>query len=91
MRTYNDESLQRHHVSREEIQDVIASELSLYRDLEPSERGYSRIMTIGWTEDGRILKIGIEYFPDRDHVFHANDAGKTYVKEFEKRLRSWQL
>lgn len=70
---------------------MIASDLSFCRDLEPSERGYSRVMTIGWTEDGRILEIGIEYFSNRDHVFHAKDAGKTYVKEFEKRLRSWQL
>jgi uncharacterized DUF497 family protein len=91
LRTYNHESLQRHNVTQEEIQDVIASDLSFCEDLEPSERGYNRIMTIGWTEYGRVLEIGIEYFPRYDHVFHAKDAGKAYVKSFEKRLRSWQL
>jgi hypothetical protein len=85
------DSINRHKVSIEEVQNVLASDISFYEDLEPSERGHNRVMMIGWTEYGRILEIGIEFFPDYDHIFHAKDAGKSYVQAFEKRLRSWQL
>lgn len=87
--TYEDENLRKNGVSRVEVQEVFASDLSFAEDLEPSERGNDRAMVIGWTYSGRILEIGIEYFEteDREHVFHGMDAGKAYKKDFLERIR----
>ncbi|MBX9690255.1 MAG: hypothetical protein K2X27_26315 [Candidatus Obscuribacterales bacterium] len=86
--TFEEENLRKHGVSQSEIQEVFASDLSYAEDLEPSERGNDRAMIIGWTYSGRILEIGIEYFEteDREHVFHAMDAGKAYKKDFLERI-----
>ncbi|CAN5489435.1 hypothetical protein BH10CYA1_BH10CYA1_24010 [soil metagenome] len=86
--TYEDENLRQHRVTTTEIQEVFASDLSFADDLDPSDRGNDRAMVIGWTQSGRILEIGIEYFEDedREHVFHGMDAGKAYKKDFKERL-----
>lgn len=86
--TYEDSQLAKHEVTRSEIQQVFASELTYAEDLDPSVRGNTRAMIIGWTYEGRILEIGIEYFEDedREHIFHAMDAGKKYKNDFEDRL-----
>jgi uncharacterized DUF497 family protein len=85
---YEDENLHKNGVSRAEVQEVFASELSFAEDLSPSDRGNDRAMVIGWTHAGRILEIGIEYFEDedREHIFHGMDAGKTYKQTFKERL-----
>ncbi len=86
--TYEDENLRKNGVSRIEVQEVFASDLSFAEDLEPSGRGNDRAMVIGWTQSGRILEIGIEYFEteDREHIFHAMDAGKGYKEAFLERI-----
>jgi uncharacterized DUF497 family protein len=86
--TYEDDNLRKNGVSRLEVQEVFASDLSYAEDLEPSDRGNDRAMVIGWTYSGRILEIGIEYFEieDREHVFHGMDAGKGYKKDFFERI-----
>lgn len=86
--TYEDSELAKHKVTRLEIQQVFASELTYADDLAPSNRGNNRALIIGWTHEGRILEIGIEYFEDedREHIFHAMDAGKKYKNDFEQRL-----
>lgn len=86
--TYEDANLKKNKVVRGEVQEVFASELSFVEVLAPSNRGNDRAMIIGWTNTGRILEIGIEYFEEesREHVFHGMDAGKSYKKEFLKRL-----
>lgn len=86
--TFEDENLRKNGVSRVEVQEVFASDLSYAEDLDPSDRGNDRAMVIGWTYAGRILEIGIEYFEteDREHVFHGMDAGKAYKKDFLERL-----
>jgi hypothetical protein len=62
--------------------------LSFALDLESSDRGNDRVMIVGWTYAGRVLEIGVEYFDreEREHIFHAMDAGKTYKRELEMRL-----
>ncbi|MBZ0185734.1 MAG: hypothetical protein K8F91_05725 [Candidatus Obscuribacterales bacterium] len=86
--TFDEENIGKNGVSKDEIKQVFASDLSYAEDLEPSDRGNDRAMIIGWTYNGRVLEIGIEYFEseDREHVFHAMDAGKAYKKEFSNRL-----
>jgi uncharacterized DUF497 family protein len=87
--TYEDENFRKNRVTQGEVQEVFASDLSFAVDLEPSDRGNDRTMIVGWTYSGRIMEIGVEYFEseDREHIFHAMDAGKDYKKEFTKRLK----
>ena|GEM_PF-1067293 len=84
--TYEDENLRKNAVLRAELQEVFASDLSYAEDLDPSDRGNSRAIVIGWTYTGRILEIGIEYFESegREHIFHAMDAGKSYKKRLPR-------
>lgn len=90
--TYENENLRKNGVSQIEVQGVFGSDLTFAEDLEPSGRGNDRAMIIGWTQSGRILEIGVEYFEteDREHVFHAMDAGKKYKDAFLKRIGKWQ-
>ena len=82
--SFEDQNLRKHKVSCSEVKEVLGSDLSFGEDLAPSDFGNDRTMIIGWTFEGRILEVGIEYFEneDREHVFHAMDAGKRYKKEF---------
>ncbi len=85
--SYNHESLQRHSVTVEEINEVLRSPLTIVIDLEPSRKGNDRVIWIGFTFNIRLLEIGIEYLPNnKEHVFHAMDATKTHRKEFEKKI-----
>lgn len=76
--TYNDESLSRHGVSREDADCVIAT--GWWFEMDRSERGNTRNMFVGFTRDGRLLEVGVEYFENKsqEHVFHADDATKIY-------------
>lgn len=86
--SYDEANLRKNGISKEEIKEVFASDLSYAEDLEASERGNNRAMIIGWTFSGRILEIGIEYFEneDREHIFHGMEAGKQYKKDFLARI-----
>lgn len=41
-----------------------------------------RLIFVGLTREGRALEVGLELVGDDEHVFHAMDAGKRYLKEF---------
>jgi len=86
--SFDDNNLRKNGVDRSEILQVFESDLTIAFDLEPSGRGNDRAMIVGWTYAGRVLEIGIEYFEDdeREHIFHAMDAGKEYKREFRRRL-----
>jgi len=87
--TFEETNIRKNGVSQSEIIEVFESDLSFAEELTPSERGNDRAMIIGWSFSGRILEIGIEYFEDedREHVFHAMDAGKNFRQVFERRLK----
>ncbi len=87
--TFDDDNLRKNKIDYWEVAQVLESDLTFAFELEPSERGNDRAMIVGWTYGGRVLEIGVEYFEieDREHIFHAMDAGKKYKKEFEARLR----
>jgi len=48
---------------------------------DPSVRGNTRAMIIGWTYEGRILEIGIEYFEDedREHICENDKSLTPYL------------
>ena len=89
-RTFDDENLQKHGVSRQEVLEVLESDLSFAEEMTSSDRGNDRALVIGWTYCGKILELGIEYFDDvdREHIFHAMKAGPKHRQEFARRLRS---
>ncbi len=88
--TFEGANIEKNGVTETEIKEVFESDLSFAEDITPSARGNDRTMIIGWTFAGRVLEVGIEYFEveDREHVFHAMDAGKNFKREFERRLKS---
>lgn len=83
--TYNFDSLNRHNISIADIDEVLGT--GIWEELTPSKRGYERLMFIGFTSEGRLLEVGIEYFDDNniEHVFHADDASRRYRIIFENR------
>lgn len=87
--TFDEANIKKNGVSESEIKEVFESDLSFAEDLAPSARGNDRTMIVGWSFSGRVLEVGIEYFEDeeREHVFHAMDAGKSFKHEFERRLK----
>jgi len=85
--TYDRGSLDKHEVTTEEVDEVLANEPK-DEDIEPSARGNARVMFVGFTFEGRLLEVGVEYLPDgKEHVFHAMDATKAYRALFNKRKR----
>ncbi len=85
--TYDDDNLAKHKVSHDEVDEVMDADLRVDVELLPSRRGNQRIMLIAFTLQGRLLEAGIEFFPERDHVFHADDASKQYKAEFERSIK----
>lgn len=78
--TYNHESLQRHGVTPEEADEVVA--FGKWVEMTPSERGNDQLMFVGFTGEGRLVEVGVEYFDaeDREHIFHADDATQQYAR-----------
>ena len=85
--TYDDDNLAKHKVSRDEVDEVLDGSMTAQSELAASDRGNQRVMLIGFTLHGRLLEVGIEFFANRDHVFHANDATEKYRQEFERSIR----
>jgi uncharacterized DUF497 family protein len=87
--TFDNVNIKKNKVSIAEIMEVFQSELSFAVDMSPSQRGNDRVMIIGWTHTGRVLEISVEYFDhgEREHIFHARNAGIAFELEFRRRLR----
>lgn len=85
--SYETEQLRKHNVTQQEVEEVLASDLTDYNEMKPSAHGNDRLMFTGWTQAGRILEIGVELFEfeDREHVFHAMDATSEQKERFIKR------
>jgi hypothetical protein len=83
---YNHESLNRHRVTTADADEVIAT--GTWDELTPSECGNDRLMFVGFTSEGGLLEIGVEYFDNEDieYVFHASDATRHYRTLFKKRM-----
>lgn len=84
--TYNHESLDRHGISEQEVDEVYSTGKDF--DMSSSTNGNDRIMVVGWTSFGRLLEIGIEYLTNTDeYIFHAMDATRYYSELFNKDRR----
>lgn len=84
MITYQRENLLKHDVTVQEVDEAITNSL-VSLELPPSRAGNNRVMFVGFTMDGRLLEVGVEYLSEYDeHVFHAMDATREYRKLFAK-------
>jgi len=84
---YNDAQISKHGLSRRDVDFTLRSEV--WDDLGVSRRGNDRIMFIGFSEDGRLIEVGVEYFEKEDieRVFHADLATPMYRKLFKARMK----
>lgn len=78
------DSLNRHSVTTEEVDDVLAEVVCNAKvyELSPGKDGNDRIMFVGLTSAMRLIEVGVEYIGDDDHVFHAMDAGSRFVDDW---------
>jgi hypothetical protein len=62
----------------------------VWEELGPSERGNDRVMFVGFSQDGRLVEVGVEYFDEQSEewVFHADIATAKYKKLFEKGMKA---
>ncbi len=81
MLTYDDKNLNKHKVSRQEVDQVLDSRnfTTEVFDLPPARNGNDRAMFVGLTMRGRLVEVGVEVLSHIDeHVFHAMNATKQY-------------
>lgn len=81
MITFDEENLRKHNVTPQEADQVLDSRNLSTRifDLAPARNGNERVMFVGFTQEGRLLEIGVEIISDEDEqVFHGLDATKQY-------------
>jgi uncharacterized DUF497 family protein len=80
--TYNNDSLTKHGITTIEVDEVLNDPRTIWLDMGISHDGNDRLMFVGLTKATRILEVGIELIGENEYVFHAMDAGKRYIKEF---------
>lgn len=85
---FNDESLKRHRISRQEALQVLESEDSEYFPLS-CRNDNDRLMFVGFACGGSILlEVGVEFLPQaEERIFHANKARKYFVQLYNLRKR----
>ncbi len=79
---FNDESLDRHGVSHQECLEVLADPTKIEIDEGESADGFPRIMWVGMTFLNRLLEVGVEYMPDMDWIYHADNAQAKYRNKY---------
>jgi uncharacterized DUF497 family protein len=85
---YDDEEITKHGLSRRDVDLALRSEV--WEDMGASKRGNDRIMFVGFSEDGRLIEVGVEYFDkeNKEWAFHADLATPKYQKFFKSRMKS---
>jgi hypothetical protein len=84
---YNCESLNRHGVTAEMIEEVFAGSMVSYFSLDNADDTCE--MLVGFTFAERLLEIGIRYQSTNCiYVFHAQSASPQYKKLYEE---DWKI
>jgi hypothetical protein len=80
---YNWESLNRHGITAELIDEVFQGSMVSYFAIEDNDDTCE--MLVGYTFTGRLLEIGLRYkSSDSAYVFHAQTVSPEYRKKFEE-------
>ncbi|MCC7527683.1 MAG: hypothetical protein IT342_04120 [Candidatus Melainabacteria bacterium] len=84
---YNWDSLNRHGVTAELIDEVFAGSMVSYFSIEDADDTCE--MLVGFTLNERLLEVGIRYrSADSIYVFHAQSVSPQYRRMFEE---DWKL
>lgn len=79
---YNWESLNRHGVTLEMIEEVLQGSMVSYFAIDDADDTCE--MLVGYTFTERLLEIGLRYVSaDSVYVFHAQTASPEYLRKFE--------
>lgn len=83
---FNDDSLERHKITRLEAIQVVESDESEYFPLS-RRHGNDRLMFVGFPHAKDVLlEIGVEFLPNgKDVIFHANKARKYFANLYSER------
>ena len=80
---YNWDSLNRHGVTPEMIDEVLQGQMVSYFDLEDPDDTCE--MLVGYTFSERLLEIGIRYLsPGSVVIFHAQTVSPEFRRRFEE-------
>jgi hypothetical protein len=80
---YNWESLDRHGVNSEMIDEVLQGSMVSYFSIDDADDTCE--MLVGYTFGERLLEIGLRYkSADSVYVFHAQTVSPNYRKLFEE-------
>jgi hypothetical protein len=80
---YNWESLNRHSITTEMIDEVLRGSMLSYFALDDADDTCE--MLVGYTFTERLLEIGLRYVSaDSVFVFHAQAVSPVYRKNFEE-------
>lgn len=78
---YNWDSLNRHGVTIEMIDEVLTGSIVSYFSIDEADKTCE--MLIGYTFNERLLEIGLRYnSPDEVYIFHAQTVSPQYKKLF---------
>lgn len=86
---YNQDSLDRHKVSRADVNEVLANSNITTRDFDLSlgQNDELRLMFVGYNLSGRLLEVGVEFVSEvKAYIFHAQTVSPKYRKCYEERI-----
>ncbi len=82
---YIETALAKHDITAKDIDFVLRTDITIWCDLGPSKRGNDRLMFIGFSSNGRLLEVGVEYMGDDvELVLHADCATFKHRKLFRE-------
>lgn len=80
---YNWDSLNRHGVTTEMIDEVLLGTMVSYFSVDEADETCE--MLVGYTFTERLLEIGLRYrSPDEVYIFHSQTVSPQYRKLFEE-------
>jgi hypothetical protein len=75
-----------HGITKEQIDQMLAADATVWATLPRSRDGYERAMVIGFDSEGRLLEVGIELTDNGSIVFHAMKATRESKQWFEEKF-----
>lgn len=80
---YNWDSLKRHKVSPNMIDEVLCSTMFSHLHLEDAE--HTCEMIVGYTLSERLIEIGVRYLSSESiYIFHAQNVSPQYYELFKQ-------
>ena len=83
--TFNDDSLERGGVTREEAIEVLDDPMTVDDEEGESYQGNPRVMYVGKTLSERLLEIGVEYKEYETHIYHGRKASLRMRAKYDNR------